>query len=85
MISHNLGEDNILCQITSQNIRKDNYTITLLQEETIEGSLMKDSYIRCEMLFTGNTKEIESRKICAINKETYTKVVNKIIEIIKEN
>ena len=63
VISDEISEDIILCQITSQGIQKDNSSIELNKEETIEGKLANDSYIRANMLFTAD-KSFIIKKIC---------------------
>ena len=54
VISDEMGEDILLCQITSKKIRKDKYSIEIKENETIDGSLQIDSYIRANMIFTAN-------------------------------
>lgn len=82
VVSNEMKEDLILCQITSKNTRKDNFVIELNREETLEGSLMIDSYIRGNMLFTASKNQI-IKKVCKINKKKYLQVIDKIISIIK--
>ncbi len=74
------GDDIILCQITSQNI-KDNYAIDLDSSNFVKGSLNKPSNIRPNRLFTAD-KNIIIKRIGIINKETFKKVVNRLFEII---
>lgn len=81
VISNEMREDIILLQITSQQIPKDQYCIELKQNQTIEGSLMIDSYIRANMIFTASKKQIH-KKICKIKEEQYKKVVDMIHHII---
>lgn len=81
ILSEPMGEDIILCQITSQQTRKDEYSIPLGKEETMNGTLRIDSYIRCNMLFTANAQQIH-KKACTVKKETYVEVAKKIIELI---
>ena len=80
IISNEMKEDLILCQITSQ-YNKDNYSIELKNDETISGTLSIDSYVRCNMIFTAN-KQMILKKICEIKKETYSKIIMKINSII---
>lgn len=82
VLSAPLGEDHILCQITSQRTRKDDHAVTLNQEDTTNGNLSRDSYIRCEMLFTANTSDKSNRVLCTVKDEIYREVVKKIISII---
>lgn len=81
VLSSTMGEDIILCQITSKQARKDDYAIELKQEETLNGSLAIDSYIRANMLFTAATKQIRM-KYCAIANEKYARVVEAIHRLI---
>jgi hypothetical protein len=77
-----MNEDILLCQITSKNSIKDEYAIELKKSETELGSLMIDSYIRTNMLFTANKNQI-TKKVCKLNKQKYLKIVEKIIELIQ--
>ncbi|MBS3168281.1 type II toxin-antitoxin system PemK/MazF family toxin [Candidatus Woesearchaeota archaeon] len=81
VISEEMEEDIILCQITSKNISKDIYSVELKKNETINGSLMINSYIRSNMIFTATKKQIV-KKLCSINKEKYNEVVFVIRKII---
>ena len=83
VISDEMSEDLILCQITSKNIRKDNHTLELKKDETINGTLAIDSYIRCNMIFTASKHQI-LRKICAINDTKYAKVVSALSAIFSK-
>ncbi len=58
-----MGENLILCQITSQKITKDSFSIPLSQKDTINGTLNVDSYVRANMIFTATTSQIQ-RKVC---------------------
>lgn len=81
VLSEEMGEDILLCQITSQHIRKDSHTVELKQNETNNGSLQLDSYIRANMLFTAETQQIR-KKLCVIKNEKYQEVVTVINKII---
>jgi len=81
VLSNEMREDIILCQITSKNIKSDKYTIELKHNETIEGSLQIDSYIRPNMIFTASKHQI-IKKICKIGNK-YCDVVEKITKIIE--
>ena len=83
VISDEMFEDLILCQITSKNIRKDTHTIELKKDETINGTLAIDSYIRCNMIFTASKYQI-LRKICAINEVKYAEIVDAITAIFSK-
>ncbi|MEI7513537.1 MAG: type II toxin-antitoxin system PemK/MazF family toxin [bacterium] len=81
VLSNEMNEDILLCQITSKNSIKDEYAIELKKSETESGSLMIDSYIRANMLFTANINQI-TKKVCKLKKQKYDQVVRKIIELI---
>ena len=81
VLSEEMREDIFLCQITSQAIVKDKYSIELKEKETLEGSLMTHSYIRTNMLFTATKNQI-NRKVCKIKEEKYQEVIQSIITIV---
>jgi len=83
VISDEMQEDLILCQITSKQLAAGNYSIELNKDETIGGNLMIDSYIRCNMIFTASKDQI-IKKICEISNSKYNTVINKIVEIIEK-
>jgi mRNA interferase MazF len=76
------GNDLILCQITSKTV-KDNYAISVDQNDFASGSLNQESNIRPNRLFTADSQIILYR-IGNIKKIKFDQIVNKIIEIIKE-
>lgn len=75
------GDDLILCQ-TSKSI-KDNYAITVDENDFESGSLNQESNIRPNRLFTADNHIILYRigniKIIKLNQ-----VIDKVVEIIKE-
>jgi mRNA interferase MazF len=75
------GNDNILCQITSKNIR-DNYAVSVEDLDFESGGLKQTSNIRPNRLFTADNQIILYR-LGSIKKDKLTQVVEKIIEIIK--
>ena len=81
VISDEMDEDIILCQITSKNTKKDLFSIELKKSETLKGTLHIDSYIRTNMIFTSDKSQI-IKKICKINDKKYKEVFSKIKEII---
>ena len=83
VISDEMGEDILLCQITSKKIRKDKYSIEIKENETIDGSLQIDSYIRANMIFTANKTQI-LKKFCRIKDKQYAGVVNIINTLIEK-
>lgn len=80
VISSEMGEDLILCQITSK-FKKDSYCIELRKEETKNGSLLIDSYIRTNMIFTAVKSQV-IKKLCEVSDQKYKEVVSAIIGII---
>lgn len=85
VLSNEMNDDILLCQITSQKIKADEFSIELRKDETIDGSLLIDSFIRCNMLFTCDKSDIK-KVICRIDEEKYMKIslmINKIISIDK--
>ncbi|MCK9197786.1 MAG: type II toxin-antitoxin system PemK/MazF family toxin [Syntrophales bacterium] len=76
------GNDLILCQITSKTV-KDNYAISVDQNDFASGSLNQESNIRPNRLFTADSQIILYR-IGNMKKIKFDQIVNKIIEIIKE-
>ena len=76
-----MGEDIILCQITSKKLRKDKYSIELKHDQTRGGSLQIDSYIRANMIFTASTTQILKR-VCSITDEKYAEVELAIHNIV---
>ena len=75
------GNDTILCQITSKNI-KDNYAISVDEADFESGSLKQAGNIRTNRLFTADTHIILYR-IGIIKKNKLNQVINKVVEIIK--
>lgn len=74
--------DAILCQITSKTI-KDTYGISIDDSDFASGSLKQESNIRPNRIFTADSNIILYR-IGTIKKEKLSKVIEAIIEIIKE-
>jgi mRNA interferase MazF len=76
------GDDLILCQITSKNI-KDDYAIPVDENDFESGSLNQESNIRPNRLFTADNHiilyAIGNIKIVKLNQ-----VIDKVVEIIKE-
>ncbi len=83
VISDEMDEDILLCQITSQKIRKDKYCVEIKKNETIDGTLKIDSYIRANMIFTANKTQI-LKKFCGVKDKEYKEVVNIINNLIKK-
>lgn len=83
VLSDEMGNDIMLCQITSQRLRKDEYSVELKQSDTIDGTLQIDSYIRANMIFTALKAQIR-RKLCGVKDEKYRVVANTIARIIEK-
>ena len=81
VISDEMEQDIILCQITSKMTRADQYSIELKKDETLEGTLQIDSLIRTNMLFTASKFQILKR-ICKVTDTKYREIINKIIKTI---
>ncbi len=80
VLSNEMGEDILLCQITSKGIAPDKFAVEIKKDETLGGSLQIDSLIRANMLFTAEKRQI-LKKICSINDIKYKIVVEKIIQL----
>ena len=81
VLSEEMGEDILLCQITSQNIALDKHCVILPKYATHDGSLAIDSFVRSNMLFTAYKHDCV-KKVCSVNEETYGLVVKKISSLI---
>ena len=75
------GDDLILCQIMSKGIR-DRYSISLYNQDFNDGALSQDSNIRPNKLFTADERII-SYKIGSLNKDKIDKVIEAIVNILK--
>lgn len=73
------GDDLILCMITSQNAR-DEYAISLLNEDFATGSLKRESNVRPNRIFTADSGIILYR-IRTLESEKLHNVTAKIIDI----
>ena len=81
VLSEEMGDDIVLCQITSQRLRKDEYSVELKQADTTDGTIMIDSYIRANMVFTAAKAQIR-RKLCKVRDDKYRQVTKVITGII---
>ncbi len=75
------GNDLILCQITSQNVR-DDYAIPLDNSDFQTGSLKQASNIRPNRVFTAD-KRIILYKVGELKREKTKSVIKKIIHILE--
>jgi mRNA interferase MazF len=81
VLSNEMRDDILLCQITSQRILADEFSIKLGINETENGTLSIDSLIRCNMLFTAD-KSYAKSIICNLTSKKYEEVCKKIHKII---
>jgi mRNA interferase MazF len=66
------GDDIILCQITTQESRQDEYALTLEDDDFDNGKLIYASYIRVNKLFTAS-KRVLLKKVGRITKQRTNK------------
>lgn len=84
VVSTLIGDDLILCQITTKQSRNDKYAINLENKDFETGKLPKDdSIIRTNVLFTGD-KELILKKVGSISKNKLKEVRQKIIDILSD-
>ncbi len=83
VLSDEMSLDILLCQITSKSMAADKFTVELNANETLEGTIHTDSYIRANMLFTCDKYQI-AKKVCVISDPKYSEVINKIILLISK-
>lgn len=76
-----LGNDVILCQITSQTIR-DNYALTIAGGDFVSGGLNQVSNIRPNRIFTAD-QGIILYSVGRLQLERLEEVINKIIKILR--
>jgi len=75
------GDDVILCQITSQQIR-DRYAGGITNMDFTEGTLHKPSNVRPNRLFSASTNLILYRA-GRLNDQTLASVIDRIVEILQ--
>ena len=81
VITNLKGEDLILCQITSKRV-KDEYAITITEEDFEEGGLKQESNVRPNKIFTADVSII-LYKVGRLKREKVEKIIETIVEIIK--
>jgi mRNA interferase MazF len=81
VISKLEGDDLILCQITSQSI-KDNYAISINNNDFETGSLKQPSNARPNRIFTADS-HIVLYRVGNITIDKLAEVIKKVIEIIR--
>jgi len=82
VISKLKGNDVILCQITSQNV-KDEYAISLREEDFVSGRLRKDSNVRPNRIFTADS-HIVLYSVGHLKEDKISSVIEKIIAILRQ-
>jgi len=75
------GDDIILCQITSQQIR-DRHAVGITDIDFAEGTLRKPSNVRPNRLFSASTNLILYRA-GRLNSQAVTSVIDRIVEILQ--
>ncbi len=75
------GDDIILCQITSQNV-KDNYAIQIDDKDFKTGELKRVSNIRPNRIFTAD-RHIVLYKAASLKDKKFDEILDRLIEIIK--
>ncbi len=81
IVSNLLGDDLILCQITSKNV-KDEYSIEIRDVDFLEGGLRQESNVRPNKIFTADS-DIILYKIGSLRREKVEEIINKIVKILK--
>ncbi len=82
VISKLEGDDLILCQITSQDIR-DNYAISIDDKDFETGSLKQSSNVRPNRIFTADS-HIVLYKIGNLSATKVNEIIGKVVEIIQK-
>ena len=81
VLSSMMGQDILLCQMTSRRLSADTYSVEVAKHDTQDGTLHIDSYVRANMLFTAESSQIV-RKICRLKTAKYSEIVRKIVKMI---
>ena len=81
LITNLKGEDLILCQITSKKVRNE-YAITITEEDFEEGGLKQESNVRPNKIFTAD-RSIILYKAGKLKREKVENIIETIIKIIK--
>jgi mRNA interferase MazF len=76
------GDDLILCQITSQAI-KDNYAISVTDDDFEAGGLKRPSNVRPNRIFTADT-HLALYRVGTIRKEKLNQVIERVVEIVRK-
>ncbi|MDL1971529.1 MAG: type II toxin-antitoxin system PemK/MazF family toxin [Candidatus Desulfofervidaceae bacterium] len=81
VIANLKGNDLILCQITSKNV-KDEYAIEITEKDFEEGSLTQVSNIRPNKIFTAD-KSIILYKVGKLKREKMKEIIAAIVKILE--
>src|SRR3989344_1910638 len=81
VVANLLGDDIILCQITSKTVR-DTYSIKLSKNEFKQGTLQQESNVRPNKIFTAD-KSIVYYKAGSLQPEKTKLIIEKICEIVR--
>ncbi len=80
VVSNLTGDDLILCQITT-NHRTDGYSISLSKNDFKNGSLKRESCIRPNRIFTGDSSIIHY-SVGTLSQQKIHEVISKIVGIL---
>ena len=81
VVANLTGDDVILCQITSQNVR-DSYAIAITATDFSTGSLQQESNIRPNRVFTAD-RRILLYKVGSLIPEKLNQVVERLVELLR--
>ncbi len=76
------GDDLILCQITSQEVR-DKYAVPLGDEDFESGTLKRKSNVRPNRIFTAD-RHIILYRVGHLKSEKTNQIIEKIVEILRK-
>lgn len=83
VVANLTGDDLILAQITSVEVRKDQYSISLEAKDFQQGRLPVSSLIRPNKLFTAD-KSIISQKMGTLKENKIKEVQDKLVNMFKK-
>jgi len=81
VLSDLIGEDIILCQITSSS-NTDKYAVNIAEDDYKDGKLKIASVIRPNKIFTAD-KSLILYTACKLKKEKTNEIINVLIKILK--
>ncbi len=81
VIANLKGNDLILCQITSKNV-KDEYAIEITEKDFEEGSLREVSNVRPNKIFTAD-ESIILYKVGKLKREKIKEIISAIVKILE--